>query len=80
MQLISMVVLVATAIVATLNLLIEIEDRQTIKHEFFLKVTFGGIAVFAMLGLYFKMHLFYVLVNFGFLITLIIRVLNRKKQ
>lgn len=80
MQVISAVILLLTALVAIINLIVEMEDRRNIKHEFYLKITFGGVAVFALLGVFYKTHIFYLLVNVCFLIALSIRLLNRKKE
>lgn len=66
--------LIATAIVAILNLLLEIEDIKTIKHEVTLKICFGGIAVLSLMAVGQSLSVFIYVFNFYVLITLSFRL------
>jgi len=79
MEIINTLVLIATAIISLLNLLVEIEDKTTIKHEAFLKIIFGGIAVLCLSSIGISLPILYFLFNVSLLVLLSLRLHARLK-
>lgn len=62
-----------------INLLVEIEDKKTIKHEAYLKIGFGGITVLSLISIGNNLPLICYVVNVCILIALSLRLHTRLK-
>lgn len=80
MEIFNNLLLIATAITAILNLLIEVEDTNVIKNEVYFRIGFGSIAVVALVATTHVLPILCYVVNIYVLLVLSFRLKVRSKS
>ena len=80
MEIFNTLLLIATAIIAILNLLVEVEDTTVIKNEIYFRIGFGGVAVIALMGTTHILPILCYIVNMYVLLGLAFRLRVRIKS
>lgn len=80
METVNNIILLLIAILAIINLVIEIEDVRTYKYELVLKLCFGSVAVGALSLIFYNSSIFHTFFYLVGLVALFNRLLIRKKN
>ena len=80
MEIFNNLLLIATAIIAILNLLVEVEDTNVIRNEVYFRVGFGGIAVVALVATTHILPILCYILNMYVLLGLSLRLKVRIKS
>ena len=80
MEAINNMILFSIAVLSIINLIIEIEDVKTYKYELVLKICFGAVAVGALSLIFYKHSVFHTLIYLAMAVTLLNRIIIRKKK
>ena len=80
MEIFNILLLIATAIVAVLNLLIEVEDTNVVKNEIYFRIGFGAIAVLALVSTAYTLPILCYVANMYVFLVLSFRLKVRIKS
>lgn len=80
MEIINNLILLMIAVLAIVNLVIEIEDVRTYKYELVLRFCFGSVAVGALSLIFYKHSILHTILYVTLLVVLVNRILIRKKK
>ena len=80
MEAVNNMILFAIAVLSIINLIIEIEDVKTYKYELVLKICFGAVAACSLSLIFYKHNIFNTILYGAMAVTLLNRIIIRKKK
>ena len=80
MEAVNNMILFAISVLSIINLIIEIEDVKTYKYELVLKICFGAVAAYSLSLIFYKHNIFNTILYAAMAVTLLNRIILRKKE
>ena len=80
MEAVNNMILFAIAVLSIINLIIEIEDVKTYRDESVLKICFGAVTACSLSLIFYKYNIFNTILYAAMAVTLLNRIIIRKKK